>query len=148
MVASAAVAPNTAVRFRDDTRGKRLKDQIVDLESGAINTSNKVTDVGAATRDNVHFGFQAPSCHSHGIAYAVLTVEGVASREDVNDFPVVVDRLNREINAAVAIPEVRQRLQDLGIDARGSTPEGFRELLVADIAKWKTVIEKAKIPRQ
>ena len=61
---------------------------------------------------------------------------------------IVIDRLNREINAAIAMPEVKQRLQELGIDARGSTPEDLRKLLVADIAKWKTVIEKAKIERR
>ena len=60
----------------------------------------------------------------------------------------VINRLNREINAAIALPEVKQRLQELGIDARGSTPEDLRKLLVADIAKWKTVIEKAKIERR
>ncbi|MGH6804273.1 MAG: Bug family tripartite tricarboxylate transporter substrate binding protein [Methyloceanibacter sp.] len=60
----------------------------------------------------------------------------------------IVDRLNRELNAVIAMPEVKQRLQDLGIDARGSTREGFRDLLAADIAKWKMVIEQAKIERQ
>jgi tripartite-type tricarboxylate transporter receptor subunit TctC len=46
------------------------------------------------------------------------------------------------------MPELKQRLQDLGIDARGSTPESLRDLLAAEIAKWKTVIEKAKIERR
>src|SRR4029077_10100542 len=45
----------------------------------------------------------------------------------------IVDRLNREINDAVAVPLVKQRLQDLGVDARGSTPEGLRDLLVSEI---------------
>ena len=60
----------------------------------------------------------------------------------------VVARLNREINAIVSVPAVKQRLQELGVDARGSTSESFHELLVADIAKWRRVIEKAKIPRR
>src|SRR6185436_12835490 len=60
----------------------------------------------------------------------------------------VIERLNREVNAALALPELRQRLQDLGIDARASTPDGLRDLLAAEIAKWKAVIEKAKIERQ
>jgi tripartite-type tricarboxylate transporter receptor subunit TctC len=60
----------------------------------------------------------------------------------------VIDQLNREINAAIGMPEIKQRLQDLGIDARASTPEGLRDLLAAEIAKWKTVIEKAKIEQQ
>lgn len=60
----------------------------------------------------------------------------------------IVERLNKEVNAALASPEVRQRLHGLGVEAQGSTPEQFREFLVAEIAKWKDVIERAKIPRQ
>jgi tripartite-type tricarboxylate transporter receptor subunit TctC len=60
----------------------------------------------------------------------------------------VIERLNREISAAVAVPEVKQRLQDLGVDARASTPEALRELLISETAKWKAVVERAKIEKQ
>ena len=60
----------------------------------------------------------------------------------------IVERLNKEVNAALAAPEVRQRLHGLGVEAQGSTPEQFREFLVAEIAKWKDVIERAKIEKQ
>src|SRR6266853_5889307 len=43
----------------------------------------------------------------------------------------VIERLNKEINAAVAAPELKQRLQDLGVDARASSPGAMRELLVS-----------------
>jgi len=56
----------------------------------------------------------------------------------------LIDRLNREVNAATGSPEVRKRLQDLGVEARGGTPEALRDLLVSEIAKWKAVIERAK----
>src|SRR6266852_2347651 len=59
-----------------------------------------------------------------------------------------IDRLNREVNAATGSPEVRKRLQDLGVEARGGTPEALRDLLVSEIAKWKAVIERAKIEKQ
>jgi len=62
--------------------------------------------------------------------------------------PAIIERLNKEVRAAVAAPDVKKRLQDLGIDARAGTPEQLRERLVADIAKWRAVIEKANIPRQ
>src|SRR6266851_2418474 len=45
----------------------------------------------------------------------------------------VIERLNKEITAAVAAPEVRQRLQ---------------ELVVSETAKWKAVVERAKIEKQ
>jgi len=60
----------------------------------------------------------------------------------------IIDRLNREVNAAVAAPEVRQRLQELGVEARASTPEALKELLISEIAKWRAVIERAKIEKQ
>jgi tripartite-type tricarboxylate transporter receptor subunit TctC len=60
----------------------------------------------------------------------------------------IVARLNREVNAAIAAPEVRQRLHDLGIEARAGTPGELRRQLEADIAKWRRVIERASIARQ
>jgi tripartite-type tricarboxylate transporter receptor subunit TctC len=60
----------------------------------------------------------------------------------------IVDRLNREINAAVAIPDVKARLLGLGIVAQGSTPAATSTLLATDIAKWGGVIAKAGIEKQ
>jgi tripartite-type tricarboxylate transporter receptor subunit TctC len=60
----------------------------------------------------------------------------------------VIERLNREVNGAVASPEVSKRLSELGVEARAGTPEALRDLLVAEIAKWKGVIERAKIEKQ
>jgi len=60
----------------------------------------------------------------------------------------IIDRLNKEIRAAVAAPEVKQRLQYLGVDARASSPESLRELLISETAKWKAVVERAKIEKQ
>ena len=60
----------------------------------------------------------------------------------------IIDRLNKEINAAVSSPEIKARLLELGIAAQGGTPESTRELLAGDIAKWGAVITKAKIEKQ
>ena len=48
----------------------------------------------------------------------------------------------------MALPDVRQRLQALGVEPNLNMPEATRALLVAEITKWKDVIDKAKIPRQ
>jgi tripartite-type tricarboxylate transporter receptor subunit TctC len=60
----------------------------------------------------------------------------------------IIERLNREINAALASPQVRQRLLELGVDARAGTPDALRDLLAAEIVKWRAVIEKAGIEKQ
>lgn len=60
----------------------------------------------------------------------------------------VVDRLSREVNAALAQPEVKKRLQDLNLNPQGSTPAQAAEHLAADIRRWSDVITRARIPRQ
>ncbi len=60
----------------------------------------------------------------------------------------IVLRLNREVNDALAAPGVKSRLGDLGIEARGSTPEAARALLESEIRRWSEVITRANIPRQ
>ncbi len=60
----------------------------------------------------------------------------------------IVDRLNREVTAALASPEVAKRLLDVGVEARGSTPRQATELMAAEIEKWRVVIERAGIQKQ
>lgn len=60
----------------------------------------------------------------------------------------IVERLAQEVAAAVSVPEVEQRLQEMGIEARASTPERTREMMASHIARWKAVIERAKIERK
>ena len=60
----------------------------------------------------------------------------------------VVDRLQREITAALADAGVREKLRGLNIDARASTPEQTAALLASDIRRWSGVIERAGIPKQ
>ena len=60
----------------------------------------------------------------------------------------IVTRLHQAVADALAAPDIRQRFQEMGVEARPATPEEFHKLLVAEIAKWKNVIEKANIPRQ
>jgi tripartite-type tricarboxylate transporter receptor subunit TctC len=61
---------------------------------------------------------------------------------------VVVERLGREIQAVMAMPDVRKRLLDLNLVARGSTPAQAGEILAADVRRWGEVIARAGIPRQ
>lgn len=61
----------------------------------------------------------------------------------------IVDRLYKEIAAAVNAPAVKQKLQEMGATARASaSPEAARKQMIDEIAKWKAVIERAKIERQ
>jgi tripartite-type tricarboxylate transporter receptor subunit TctC len=60
----------------------------------------------------------------------------------------IVERLNKEIRAALALPDIQKRFQDLGVEARGSTPDEIKDTLVREIGKWADVIKTAKIELQ
>ena len=60
----------------------------------------------------------------------------------------VVNRLAKEIEAAVNSPDVQAYLQSMGYVARSDTPEQMTQRIHEDMVKWKAVIEKAAIPRQ
>jgi tripartite-type tricarboxylate transporter receptor subunit TctC len=56
--------------------------------------------------------------------------------------PAVVERLNREINAVLAMPDVREKLNAQGFELVGGTPEAFGKLIADDTARWAPVIKK------
>jgi tripartite-type tricarboxylate transporter receptor subunit TctC len=60
----------------------------------------------------------------------------------------IVTKLNAAATTALASPDVKKRLADLGVEAGASSPEVLAELLGAEIKRWGEVITRANIPRQ
>jgi tripartite-type tricarboxylate transporter receptor subunit TctC len=59
--------------------------------------------------------------------------------------PEIIEKLNREINAVLAEPEIKRRLTELGGEPLISTPGEFGTMMAAETAKWKKVVESAGI---
>jgi tripartite-type tricarboxylate transporter receptor subunit TctC len=57
----------------------------------------------------------------------------------------IIDRLNKEINAALAVPTIKQRIADLGGTAFVGSPGDFGKLIAEDTEKWAKVIKFAGI---
>ena len=53
----------------------------------------------------------------------------------------IVDRLNREVNAVLSMPELRARFSDLGIAVFPGTAQDIARQVVSEREKWKRVIE-------
>jgi len=53
----------------------------------------------------------------------------------------IVDKLNREINAALADPKLKARLAELGAEVFTGTPEDYGHYLKGEIERWAKVIE-------
>jgi tripartite-type tricarboxylate transporter receptor subunit TctC len=53
----------------------------------------------------------------------------------------VIERLNKDINASLATPELKKRLDDMGARVIGGTPEQFASFLSAEIARWARAVK-------
>jgi tripartite-type tricarboxylate transporter receptor subunit TctC len=77
--------------------------------------------------------------------YAVTSWLGVAGPAGLP--APFVSRVNAELKAILAEAAVIERLRELGSDTRPTTPEGFKERVADDVAKWTKVVADAKIPK-
>ena len=57
----------------------------------------------------------------------------------------IIERLHREIVAVFALPDVRQRMFELGYETVGSSPREFAEFMRADTAQFAKIISGAGI---
>ena len=59
----------------------------------------------------------------------------------------IVHRVNKEMAAAIADPEVRQRFEQQGAEAKVISPEEATKFVSDEIVKWRGIITKAGIPK-
>jgi tripartite-type tricarboxylate transporter receptor subunit TctC len=57
----------------------------------------------------------------------------------------IIDRLNGATSRALTAPEVREKLEGLGVEIVASTPEALGEWVRSESAKWERVIRERKI---
>ena len=72
-------------------------------------------------------GYQASSW------YGIAAPKGTPSE--------IVEKLNREINAVLADPNVKARLVGLGVDPTPITSAGFGKLIAEETEKWARVVK-------
>jgi tripartite-type tricarboxylate transporter receptor subunit TctC len=60
----------------------------------------------------------------------------------------IIEKLNREVNTAVAEPGMKARLAEQGGMAFAGSPADFTKLITDDTEKWAKVIRTANIKAQ
>ena len=76
--------------------------------------------------------------HDSGAQFGIFTTGGTPMS--------VVRKLNAEINRIVATPEVTKSFIAIGMEPGGMSAEDFTRRYRADLATWKDVVARAKIP--
>ena len=75
--------------------------------------------------------------------YSVTTAYGIAAPAKTPR--QIIDRLHGEIVRALNSPDLRGRLQDLGADPVGNSPDEYTVFMQNEIVKWAKVIKAAGI---
>jgi len=52
----------------------------------------------------------------------------------------IIEKVNAEVNRALADPKMRERLAELGGQPIGGTPEDFGRVIAAETEKWAKVV--------
>jgi tripartite-type tricarboxylate transporter receptor subunit TctC len=132
----------TALRSRDVQVGlETVPGAIAQVKSGGLRA------IATTSAARLPFLPDVPTIAESGVAgYVSDSWNGlVAPAKTPRD---IVMRLNREIARALEAPDLRQRLLDLGLEPRASSPEALKDTFERDGAKWRVVIEQAKIEKQ
>lgn len=57
----------------------------------------------------------------------------------------VIDKLNREMNRVLQLPEVKQRFDQLGLDSEGGTPEHFGRFITGQAEQMRALIKSGAL---
>jgi len=132
----------TALRANDvQVAFEMLAPVIPQAKSGAVR-------ILAVTSEKRHPSLpDVPTVAESGVpGYAASSWNAIAAPAKTP--PAIVERLQQETARVLAMPEVRDKLAAAGVTARASTPDELKRLLASDVAKWRRVIEQAKIEKQ
>lgn len=132
------VAPSVA-----DTLGGQVKVLFVAAGGGVIQhlRSGKLLPIAVTEKRRTALFPGLTTLTELGIAgvevdawYGVLAPAGTPAQ--------VIARFNAEINAVIAMPDVRERLSTAGIDVRGGTPEAFGAEMREDHARYGRIVQE------
>jgi tripartite-type tricarboxylate transporter receptor subunit TctC len=57
----------------------------------------------------------------------------------------IVETMNQAVNRALASEALRNRFAEMGLETRGGTPAAFGAYMASETAKWRDVVQNAKV---
>lgn len=147
----AADVKGVVVQYRGDAPAYTdLLGGRIDATLTAISTAiphiqaGKLRVLGVATEERTPLYPDAPTLREQGLAsvvgygwYGMLAPAGTPA--------AIVERLNAEINAAVADADVRRKAEAAGLQLRSGSAAEFSAFIASETRKWAQIIKSANI---
>jgi tripartite-type tricarboxylate transporter receptor subunit TctC len=112
-------------------------------ESLATIKAGKVRALAMTTATRSEALPEVPSVADSVAGFEASTWQGIGAPKGTP--PEIVDRLNKEINAALADPKIKGHLADLGSIPMPMTTAEFEKLIATETEKWGKVVRTANI---
>ena len=85
-----------------------------------------------------------PTVEEQGIpGFEVISWTGLAGPAKLPK--PIVDKLNAELRRAIAVPEIKDKLENMGGDPRATTPAEMRALVASQLATWTRLAKEVSI---
>ena len=128
-----------------DVMGGQVPCMFIDLAAGLpIIQSGKLRALAIGSAQRIASLPQLPTLAEAGVANTeVFAFQGILAPKNLP--APIVQRLNSELNKALASPAVAKRMQDFGMEALPGTPEQFRAMARAEAKRWGEIIRQAGI---
>ena len=121
---------------------------VVDVPSAIAHVrAGKMRALAVTTKRRIAAAPEVPTLEEAGVpGYEAIGWFGIVAPAGT---PAdIVNRLNREIVAALSVPEIRERALAAGAEPQTSTPQEFATMIREETRKWAQVIRTAEIKLQ
>ena len=128
-----------------DVSGGRIDFMFVNMPTAMTYIrGNRVRAVGIASPARSTLLPDLPTIAEAGLpGFQSVGYAGAAAPAKVP--PQIINKLNAEMVRALKMPDVQERIQNLGGEPRWSTPDEFRRFLDDEIARWAPVVREAGV---
>ena len=131
-----------------DVLGGQVPLGVVDVPSAIANVkAGKIRALAVTSKRRIAAAPDVPTFEEAGVpGYEAIGWFGTVA--PANTPSPIIERLNAEIRAALAVPEIRERALQAGAEPFTNTPQQFAALIREETRKWAQVIRAADIKLQ
>jgi tripartite-type tricarboxylate transporter receptor subunit TctC len=128
-----------------DVLGGQIPLGITDVPSAIANVrAGRIKALGVTTKRRIATAPEVPTLDEAGVpGYESIGWFGAVAPAGTP--APIIDRLNKEIVAALQVPEIRERVLQAGAEPLTNTPQEFAAMIRDESRKWAEVIRSAKV---
>jgi tripartite-type tricarboxylate transporter receptor subunit TctC len=131
-----------------DVLGGQVPLGVVDVPSAIANVkAGKIKALAVTTKRRISAAPEVPTFEEAGVpGYEAIGWFGAVAPAGTSNS--IIEKLNQEIIAALAAPEIRERALAAGAEPQTSSPQEFAAMIRDEARKWAQVIRTANVKLQ